>query len=347
MSANISVPGQVGHAPQEKLAKRDAAAADGVKPFLWNGILFALGALVLYLGIYAIAEQLSYSNTARNRFFVVRTAPERKYDYAILGASHAVVFDFEDMNARLEEMTGSKIINLAMVGAGVIPNRFILDYFLSQHETNTIVYVVDSFGFYSPAWNEERVQDTSLYQRAPFDPALAIMLVSNPNTRSVALDYALGFSKINNSDRFQTDISDDEANRFNKTYRPVKQIDNQRLAYLYPEQPDSALMTKYLAEFESLLRMAQARGIRVVVVKPPVPERWYKALPNEAQFDQALLEVLNRNNVEFHDYSLVSNDEKYFYNTDHLNRAGVLNFFEGYFKEIFAGNRGNSEGLAK
>ena len=32
--------------------------------------------------------------------------------------------------------------------------------------------------------------------------------------------------------------------------------------------------------------------------------------------------------MEFHDFTHVGNEEKLFYDTDHLNREGVLNFFE-------------------
>lgn len=335
MSANVTIPSRAGHAPEQNATTREGGATGEGRRFLTNGLVFVLVSVLIYLAAYAVSEQLNYNYTQRNRFLVIKTAPEAKYDYAILGASHAVVFEFEDMNARLEKMSGSKIINLATVGAGVVPNRFLLDYFLTQHETANIVYVVDSFAFYGRAWNEERLQDTALYQRAPFDPALALMLLNNPDTRSVALDYSVGFSKINNPDRFKTDIGDDEATRFARTYRPLKQIDNQRLAYLYPSQPDPRVMARYMSEFESLLNLAQARGIRVIVVKPPVPERWYKMLPNEAQFDQSLSALLERYKVEFHDYSLVSNAEKYFYNTDHLNREGVLNFYTEYFAAIF------------
>lgn len=346
MSANLSIPTQAEHAPRQEVTT-DAGRISEVKKFLKNSVLFVLGAFVLYLAVYGAAEQLNNSNTLRNRFLIIKTAPQQQYDYVILGASHAVAFDFEDMNARLEEMSGSKIMNLATVGAGIVPNRLLFDYFLTQRETDHIVYVVDSFGFYSTAWNEERVQDTALYQRAPFDPTLAVLLFNNPATRAIAPDYVLGFSKINNADRFKSDISDDEATRFTKTYRPVKQIDAQRLEYLYPKQPDPQVMATYMGQFEALLKLAQERGIQVVVIKPPVPERWYKVLPNEAQFDETLREVLQRYNIELHDFSLVGNEEKYFYNTDHLNWAGVLNFFENYLQDLVRPDSATVGGLVQ
>ena len=304
--------------------------------FLRQTVLFLLIGLALYLAVYALADQLLYQTTKRNRFFAVKTAPHTEYDVVLLGASHAAVFDYEDMNARLEQMTGKKIINLSVVGGGVTVNRLLLDYFLAQRRTQTVLYFTDSFAFYSKAWNEDRLQDVRLLDRAPFDLTLAQILIQNPSSRSVALDYLLGFSKINNPDRFKTDVTDDEATKFKNTYRPVKQIDTQRLEYLYPKQMDQAVFRHYLGEFEDLIRHLRQRNIRLVVVKPPIPARFYNMLPNERQFDEALKPVLAQNGAEFRDWSLVDNDEKFFFNPDHLNRNGVLNFFESRLKEILA-----------
>lgn len=299
----------------------------GVRAFLRSAVLFLLVGLVLYGFVYFAAEQLVYRYALRNRFYAVKTAPLAKYDYVILGASHAGTFDYEDMNAQLEQLTGKKILNLSVVGSGITVNRLVLDYFLVGHKTDAIVYSVDSFLFYSPAWNEERLQDVRLFQRAPFDPALVSILLSRPAGRAIALDYISGFSKINNPDRFSPDITDDEATKFNKVYRPIKQIDAQRLEYLYPPETDPAFYTRYLSEFEDLVRYTKEHNIRLIVIKTPLPERFYRMLPNEAKFDQDLKAILDKYQVEFHDYSLTDNDEKFFYNTDHLNRAGVLNFF--------------------
>jgi hypothetical protein len=38
--------------------------------------------------------------------------------------------------------------------------------------------------------------------------------------------------------------------------------------------------------------------------------------------------------VPFHDFTHVGNDDKLFYDTDHLNRDGVLNFFENSLKPL-------------
>lgn len=306
---------------------------NSIRRFWRNGLAFVLVGILIYLCVYVAADQLVYRTAKRNRFFYVKTAQAAKYDVVILGASHAAVFDYEDMNAQLEQMTGKKIINLSIVGSGVAVNRLLLDYFLAQHQTQRVVYFLDTFAFTSKDWNEDRLQDVRLFDRAPFDPLLVQMLWQNPASRSIALDYTLGFSKINNTDRFKPDITDDET-KFKTTYRPVKQIDTQRINYLYPKPVDQAVFQHYVTEFEEMLRDLASRHIQVTVIKPPLPQRMYQMLPNEAEFDAAIKPVLDRNSVEFFDYSLVNNDEKFFFNPDHLNRTGVLAFFDNYLKSI-------------
>ncbi len=304
--------------------------------FLKASLLFVLFGILIYFALYAVSEQLVYNYAKRNRFFDVKTAAFADYDYVILGASHAAALDYEDMTPRLEQMTDSKIINLSEVGAGVTVNRLLLDYFLVSHRTKAVVYVADSFAFYSQQWNEDRLNDTRLFVRAPFDPVLVQVLSETPAGRAVVPDYVLGFSKINNPDRFAPDINDDERTKFNTTYRPVKQIDQQRLDYLYPKQIDEATFQRYLGEFENLVRYLKEHNVRLIVIKPPVPTRFYQMLPQETQFDERMQAILTRYGTEYHDFSLVGNDEKFFFNTDHLNRTGVLNFFDNYLKGVLA-----------
>jgi hypothetical protein len=311
--------------------------ATPARSFLRRGLLFTAIGLLLYLALYVVADQLVYQHTLRNRFYAIKTAPHAHYDSVILGASRAAVFDYEDMNARLEQLTGSKILNLSVVGGGLTINRLLLEYFLVGHTTSQVVYFVDSFVFYSRQWNEDRLNDVQLINRAPFDPALARLLLGNSATRSIGLDYILGFSKINNPDRFKLDISEDEATKFNTAYRPVRQIDLQRIRYLYPEQVDRAVFQHYLAEFEAFVQYLKERNIRLIVIKSPIPERVYRMLPNEQEFDAALGALLERYGVEFHDLSLAVNDERLYYNTDHLNRMGVLYFYDHFLGKILSG----------
>lgn len=308
-----------------------------VRLFVRRAAAFLLIGAGLYASAYAASERLVSRYGHRNRFFTVRSTPPSRFQYVVLGASHAAVFDYRDMNAELERMTGAKIMNLAVAGGGIAVNALLLDYFLSRHQTSAVVYVVDSFAFYSSEWNERRLQDSRLFARAPFDPALVARLLKSAAPLSIGLDYVLGFSKINNRDRFAPDTWPDEGSRFDRRYRPVAQVDEARLAYLYPAPVDPSTFQKYLARFEALMRETQARGIKFIVIKPPLPERVYRAIAGEALFDSALKDVLERRGVRLHDFSGVSNDDTHFQDTDHLNRAGVMDFFQTALAPLLTG----------
>lgn len=327
--------------PNESGASRGQASATGVLPvsgwsFMRRLVTFTMVGLVLYGGLYAWSEQLVYQHAKRNRFFMVKTADEAPYDVVILGASHAAVFDYGNMNDQLEGLTGARILNLSVLGAGVVVNRLLLDYFLATRQTQVVLYVADSFTFTSREWNETRVQDAQLLARAPFDPTLVRLLLSRAETRAAAWPYLTGFAKVNNADRFAPDIRDDETSRFDRTYRPVPQIDQQRLRYLYPEAALGDLPThdRYFSAFAAMLAELRARGILVMVVKPPLPARVSAQLPGEAAFDARLRGIVEAQGAHLHDFSAVNNDETMFYDTDHLNRTGVTQFFEHYLSPM-------------
>ena len=314
-----------------------------MRGFALRVAVFVLIGLVPYGGLYVATEKVIARNAQRNRFFLVQTAPHTDYDHVILGASHAAVFDYRDMNARLAATTGSRIMNLAVEGGGVTVSRFLLDYFLTEHRTSSVIYVLDSFVFYSREWNEDRLQDVGLFMRAPWDPQLAAQLLRQPATRMLAVDYISGFSKINNPDRFAPDTFENEGARFDRTYRPVPQIDRQRVAYLYPADVDQSALrgSPYFDEFESLIEDMQARDISVTVVRPPIPSRIYDMIPGEQQFDTTLAAMLARHGVALYDLSAVNDDERLFFDSDHLNQEGVVSFVEDHLAGVlFSGTKG-------
>jgi hypothetical protein len=304
--------------------------------FARRAAVFVLVGLVLYAGLYAASEWLVGQHAFRNRFHMVQTAPHPAYDHVILGASRAAALDYRDMNARLEEMTGSRIINLSTLGGGVTVNRFLLDYFLATRRTSSIVYVLDSFAFHSPQWNEERLGAAELYLRAGWDPALAWRMLREPATRRAAIGYTSGFIKINNQERFAPDVPAVEGAAFDRVYRPVPQIDRQRIEYLYAGVDESTDPGRqpYLEQFEEMILEARSRGIHFTVVRAPVPERFLQMVPGEAEFDRQLEAMLARYRVELHDLRREGNEPEHFYDSDHLNRAGVLALFENHLARL-------------
>lgn len=308
--------------------------------------LFVFIGLMLYTAVYYAIERLVvYGGGAQgNRFHKVRTAERQTYDYVILGSSHALPFDFEDMNAELERMTESTIINLATAGGGIVLNRLLMEYFSMRHNTKNVLYVVDSFAFYSAEWNEARLKDPKLLQRAPFDPALVWLLLGY-NLKGLAsigvtLNALSGFSKLNNPHEFSSVIAQMEK-WFNRDYKPSAKERERRIERLYPDAIDPQVFDEYLAMFVDLIRSLQSRGVEVIAIKTPVPEVFYDMIPNEEAFDQRISEVLADEGVPFYNFSLVDNDPKFYFDTDHLNRTGVTTFFENHLKEILLRHRGD------
>ncbi|MQA92276.1 MAG: hypothetical protein GEU90_18955 [Gemmatimonas sp.] len=317
----------------------------GARRFARSAIAFVLVGILIYGALYAAAEVLVRRYAERNRFHTVQVAPHSTHDFVVLGASHAAVFDYRDMNARLEQMTGARILNLATVGGGITINRLLLEYFLQEHETNAVVYVLDSFAFYSPEWNEDRLADAELYRRAPFDPALAMALLREPAARTAALGWVSGFSKINDPNRFEPDLFEAEGARFERSYRPIAQIDRQRMEFLYPSEIDVGSLERnpYLAEFEELIQFVEDRGGRFIAIRPPIPERIYDVLPHEAEFDATMRTILSRNGAELYDFTSVNNEPELFYDSDHLNQDGVLSFYENHLADVLRGAMGAPE----
>lgn len=312
----------------------DKPAVPGRQPafrgVMTGWLVFLAIALLLYGGLYAWSESLVYQYGHKNRFFMIATSPRQTYDFAILGASHAMPVGFEDYNERLERAVGGSIINLSVEGAGVLPNRLMIDYFYSRHAAGTVVFFLDSFAFYSRQWNEDRL-DTAMFKRAPFDWRLVDTLMRYSWARNLILPYATGFTKINNQDRFAPDLPDSEINKFETTYFDNPQLDRERIAYLYASQADKAAELRYLQAFAALIDLVHDRGGNFIVVKPATPPRYRDHLPEEAAFNETIARILRAKHVAFYDLSAAVSDDRYFYDTDHLNRDGVTAFMKAGF----------------
>lgn len=307
---------------------------------------FVLILVLLYAATYYGAERTLVYGAERNdnRFYRVRTLPHATYDYVVLGSSHALPFDFGGMNEQLERRSASRIVNLASAGGGVVPNRLLMDYFLRKATTRNVIYVVDSFAFYSREWNEARLNDKELYSQAPFDPTLvglfASYVVRGQMGPSAALDYLSGFSKVNNPHDQTSTIAALEG-WFDRTYKPSDRERSRRIDRLYLDGTDTETRDRYLDVFVDWIRSLQERDIEVVVLKTPIPEVFYDVLPNEADFDEVLAARLSEVDAPFYNFSQVGNDPSFFFDTDHLNRTGMESFLENYLAQVLITHRQN------
>ena len=302
--------------------------------------------LLIYAGISLAAERLMYRNGHSNPFFKIATTEAKAFDWVILGASHAMPLDFADFNGVMQAETSLKIINLASPGTGPLYNRFVLEAFLRDHTARNLLYIADSFAFYSRTWNEERFGDAKLLRATPFDPGTAWLLLQYSRSdgvdpRAVA-DYVTGFSKINNRDRFQKDIWEGEL-QFDRVYRQAAAAVKSRIAYLFPDSGREAGLARYMTEFTKLLELAAGRHINVVVIQMPTPSQFRAQLPNEPAFDEAMAAAVRTRDVGFRNLSAELDEPRFYFDTDHLNRAGVTELFNRHLKAILTAPANRAE----
>jgi hypothetical protein len=300
----------------------------------------AIGAL-LYVGLYAYVESLTHRFGEANPFYKVAVADAAEDHLIILGASRALPLTFGPMHDRLESLVAGPVLNLAMPGSGVIPNVVLTEYLLERlgpERVRAFVYALDSFAFYSSEWNEARLDDTRLWQRAPLDPALARTLWAAGShhgvARSVPWSYVSGITKINDpTSWYLPDRWDDEA-RFDMTYRPDSWLDERRIEFLYPAGTDLEAFERYLGVFLSFLDRLQELDIPVMVVKLPLRAAILDAIPGEEAFDARLAMALGDREVPLFDFSTLNFTSEHFYDPDHLNLAGATRFSDEHLAPV-------------
>jgi DNA invertase Pin-like site-specific DNA recombinase len=150
------------------------------------------------------------------------------------------------------------------------------------------------------------------------------------------LDYVSGFSKINNRERFERDVWEGEK-QFDRVYRTSATAVKSRIDYLYPKPPADAALSRYLTEFEKLVTVAREHGVNVVAIKMPVPAQFRSRIPNETAFDEAMIRLAAAQRISLHDFSKALDEVRFYFDTDHLNRAGLTLFFHQELKRLFAG----------
>ncbi len=306
-------------------------------PTLPSALAFVAIGLAIYAALAIGAEWLLWRNGHMNPLYKVDRA-DSEYDWIILGASHAMPLDFDDFNDEMEDATGLRILNLAGPGMGPLYNRFVLEHFLTTRRARNVLYVVDSFAFRSPLWNEDRLSDPGLVGRTPFSIALAARLASyvrreNVDARAL-LDYATGFSKLNDRERFAVDRWEGEA-QFDRTFRPSATADRKRVEYLYPPVASTdAQQERYFSTLAELVKSAKAAGATVMLAKFPLPSRFRELLPKEADFDARLVKFASRHSASLHDFASAIEGREFYADTDHLNRAGVRKLFEDHLRRV-------------
>jgi len=295
--------------------------------------------LALYVAAAGVAEVAVARKGEDTAFQKLLALKGQQVDWVVLGASHALPLAFGDVPGRLQAESDQSMVILAEVGAGPLYNRFVFQQALHDIAPRRLLYVVDTFAFTSPDWNEARISDRKLLRKTPLRLSTArnmAQISARYGTDPAGLaDYLTGFSKLNPPDRFPQAGWGGAAD-FDRKVRLSRHAVQGRIDYLYPEPPRVNTISRYLDVLTTLFDVAQARGMEVIVVKLPLPDAFRAALPDEAGFDRLLRDGLKPRGIPYHDLSETLTDPRYFFDTDHLNRPGVAALYDGYLRKILA-----------
>ncbi|MDQ2088923.1 hypothetical protein [Marimonas arenosa] len=303
-------------------------------------LAFAGVFLVLYVFAVVIAERSVGRAGTETAFQKLLAARGARVDWLVLGASHALPLDYGDVPARLQQDTGQSMMVLAETGAGPLYNRFVLEQALLDLDVKHLVYVIDSFAFGDEEWNQARISDRALLRQTPLRLSTARILADLSFRYEAGLkgllDYLTGFSKLNPVNRFPQEGWRGAAN-FDRRFRPSRHAVAARISYLYPEGALRAdIVEYYLDTLDRLFDLAIAEGVKVMVIKLPVPNAFLDALPDEAGFDASLRARLNSRGIPLHDLSQVLRDPALYFDTDHLNRDGVETLYRDHLRDLIA-----------
>ena len=299
-----------------------------------SAVLASAIGIALYLLLIAALELWAARTGDQNAFFRV-SVHDGSEAVVVLGASRALPLGFDDMPRRLARELGTSVVNLAMTGAGPVVNDLVLDDYLRQHgasATELVVYVLDSFVFLSPEWNEERLTDDRLWSRAPWSMALARALWSATREHgvppSVFWRYVTGFVKVNNPEAWFASDAWESASEFDERHRPSSLRDRRRIDYLYPEDVPEATAAQYWEAFGRVLDTVAGTGAPLVVVRTPLREAFVERIPGETEFASRLEAFLDDRGVPLLDFTHAGFEAELFFDADHLNRDGVTRFLD-------------------
>ena len=102
----------------------------------------------------------------------------------------------------------------------------------------------------------------------------------------------------------------------------------------FPKGEKFEISPKAISAYQELFRLCQEQNIQVLIVFPPAYyESVYQYTQNVGEIFRTYRELSTENHIKFLDYSKIpmTQDRKYFYNSQHMNRDGA-----GLFSHLFA-----------
>lgn len=309
--------------------------------------VFAVLGLAIHAGLFVWSDRVLRTSRAQNPFLAITQAPAQ-VDRVILGASHAMPLGMADMPSQIAARTGQRTLVLAAPGAGPFVLRLVAERWFADHRAGGVVIVLDAFGFADRRWNAARMADAAMLAKIPADARMARVLgraIGRGLAWQAWLVQVTGFARINDRARFAPPDWP-PAGRFTLAFRPSAAAIRARVGFLHPGAADPAMLVQGLADLEAIVRLARRKGAEVVILWPPLPEEFRAALPEVPGLAAGIDGLSRRLGVPVIDHSAAIPDPRRYFDTDHLNRDGVVSWLESGLAGVIvgAGTAGRDDG---
>ncbi len=249
-------------------------------------------------------------------------------DLVILGASHAYLLSrFKANHEILEETLGMRVFNMAMPsGGGVVPARLYLETFLEQgNRARAVAYFLDPFVLFSPGASHSHKFVYYEPLQAGFLWKLAI------NRYPVRRIFTYAKSKFSADWLFQGPEPLYEHNGTLEGTRIAPEHIKERIRTLYPGGLHEHEFVRLRADLVAIAERCRQEDMPLFLIIPPTllgPE------PGAARMLDWLSEIQAQYGFQIHDLCGVMPEQKYYYNLDHLNTAGVGRFIGEFVRPI-------------
>jgi hypothetical protein len=233
-------------------------------------------------------------------------------DLLFLGSSHA----YRGFDNRVFESCGFSAFNLGTSAQTQIQTEVLLNRHLDNLDPDIVIYEVYPFTFCS-----DGVESSTMLVASDKNDFWSWKLALEQGSPSVlnTLLYSICRNTLGTANRVQGRRKKDER------YVHGGFVESLRTTYTPKEHPVSRweINDMQLKKFSRNYKRLTEKGVRVVLVQAPVTSNYYASIENNAEFD-SLMSTFG----EYYNYNeqAILVDSLHFYDSDHLNQAGVLAF---------------------
>lgn len=262
------------------------------------------------------------------------------YDIVLLGSSHGAHIDEVIVGNLLKK----NVKNIAQNAAGIIPQYIRLTcFFQSRNTTKRIVYFLDPFVLYSSRWNE----DDYILKYEGIEYHYFINLLKNGVSSNVIFDYLIDRlttyshdfinrtvipqKKVISQEKTANTTTKKDAEKKEKSTEELESAIKVQLDIYYNEGLNMEKFIKYSNILTKMILLGQKNNAKVTIIIPP---GLLGKVPGTENVIKLLEKYKKDYSIKYYDFASEMQEQKFYYDIDHLTSDGVKYFTKHYLLKI-------------